>query len=354
MKNNRIWKNLLLMLLPLLVLAVTALLDPHIIRMEQAWRQITPLWLAAAFACTALYWIFDATTHWFTARAMHCRQSWPSAFLTGMVGIFYNALTPFAMGGQPMQVLQMRKQGIPTGTASSLLVFKFFAWQVVTTLLGTLGLILYGHTVTDSPAMTVLFLIGYALNAGCLILAALALVLHDRLARCGRAVLRFLARIRLIKTPESLTRYHNLWDHFLQDYRQATRFALDKTKRVLPILLFAALTAVATFSVTYCVYRGLGLGEKGYGTLLLMQALLSVSVSYIPLPGASVASEGGFYLIFSRLFPGAYCFPGMLLWRIFTYYIHLPFGFAATVADGFLTKPRRQPPEVSRFFRTPK
>lgn len=346
MKKNSIWKKILLVLLPLCVLAIVALLDPSIADMGDAWAQISPLWLAAALLCAALYWVFDGTTHYFTSRAMHCRQSWPGSFLTSMVGIFYNAVTPFAMGGQPMQVLQMRKQGISTGAASSLLVLKFLAWQVVTTILGTIGLILYGHIVMDSTAMTVLFVIGYVLNAGCLVLAVLALVLHDWLARCGKAILRMLARIRLIKKPQTLEKYNAHWDHFLQDYRQATRFALDNWKNMLPILLFAALTAAATFSITYCVYRGLGLQEEGYATVLLMQALLTVSVSYIPLPGASVASEGGFYIIFAQLFPGAYRFAGVLLWRAFTYYANIIFGLVAVVLDGFITKPRQHTPDL--------
>ena len=52
-----------------------------------------------------------------------------------------------------------------------------------------------------------------------------------------------------------------------------------------------------------------------------------------PLPGASVASEGGFYLFFAMFFPGEMMFVAMMLWRLFTYYANIVCGAMFVVFD---------------------
>ena len=51
-----------------------------------------------------------------------------------------------------------------------------------------------------------------------------------------------------------------------------------------------------------------------------------------PMPGASGASEGTFYLAFSPLF-GDYLTTAMLIWRLASYYLTIVLGYIAVVAE---------------------
>ena len=91
---------------------------------------------------------------------------------------------------------------------------------------------------------------------------------------------------------------------------------------------------IGYLSVTYCVYRGLGFSAVPYPEMTLLQAMLSIGVAFVPLPGASVATEGGFYALFTTYF-GDSRLIAMLIWRFLTYYLTILLGLLAVVIDGF-------------------
>jgi hypothetical protein len=67
--------------------------------------------------------------------------------------------------------------------------------------------------------------------------------------------------------------------------------------------------------------------------VLAVQFLLYITASFTPLPGASGAQEGGFYLFFKSFFPDSLIFAALLIWRFVTYYLFIIIGFLAVLAD---------------------
>jgi len=86
-------------------------------------------------------------------------------------------------------------------------------------------------------------------------------------------------------------------------------------------------------SISYCVYRSLGQSALSYPDILTLQFLLYIAASFTPLPGASGAQEGGFYIFFQGVFPAEQLVGALLLWRFFTYYFTLIIGFGAVMVD---------------------
>ncbi len=336
MKNKGIWKKILFVILSLLVLGLVAILDPNVKDIATVMTNITPGWFGLAILSMLLYYVLDTVMYLLACRYMEIPQGWKDGLLTTMLGFFYSALTPFQSGGQPMQVLQMRRRGITVGASTSVLILKFLAWQIVVTVLGTAGFVFLGGDVLDGgAAMLVLFILGYLINAGCIVLALLAFLKPKWIFAIGERLLDFLHRHKLIKKQEMLERSHATWKNTIIDYELAVRFALRHTRGMLMILLCAAAEAMAYMMVTYFIYRGLGFNEHPFYYVVLLQGLLYIAVSFIPLPGASIASEGGFYMVFSKLFTPAARFPAMLLWRAITYYGTIVLGLVAVIVDGF-------------------
>ena len=73
------------------------------------------------------------------------------------------------------------------------------------------------------------------------------------------------------------------------------------------------------FTVTYWVYRALGLHEYGILTVTILQAVISVSVDMLPLPGGMGISETLYMVMFVPVF-GPLLLPSMLLSRGISYY----------------------------------
>lgn len=336
MKTHKksLWKKLLVLPLSLIVLVAVALLDPSIKNIESAMQQISPWWIAGAFFCMLIYYFMDAMMYHIAIRLMKYPQKLYEGILTTMLGFFYSALTPFQSGGQPMQVLQMRRRGIPVGVATSVLMVKFLAWQIAVTILGTLGLIFEGsNAFGDTIASMIMLVVGYVVNAACVVLALLVLLKSSWVLHVGNLILALLKRIRLIKKEERYASMCATWERTIRDYDQAIHFALQHKVQMSMILLISLVEAVAYMAVTYFIYRGFGFNEAHFVHVILLQGLLFMAVSFIPLPGASIASEGGFYLVFDHLFSAASRFPAMLLWRVCTYYLSIILGLAAVVTD---------------------
>lgn len=333
-KKSGLWKKLLFVLLSLVVIVVIALMDPSLSSMDEVLKKVEPVFLALAFICMLSYYFFDTVMYQLACRFMETPQRLKDGIVTTMLGYFYSALTPFSSGGQPMQVIQMRKRGMKVGTATSVLMLKFLAWQLVITILGTLGFIFLGKSILNGGAtMLIMYIIGFLANAGCVVLAGMVLLKPSWVFRTGDRLLDYLHRHRLIKSNETWKRAHENWEKTIADYTDAVHFALKHTRGMLLILLSAAIEAVSYMAVTYFIYRGFGFNEVSFLHIVLLQGMLYVAVSFVPLPGASIASEGGFYLVFTNLFTPAMRFPAMLVWRILTYYVTILLGFVAVIVD---------------------
>lgn len=342
-KRLDIYKKILVVLLSFGVLFAIGFMDPDVKNIDEAMRNIESGWIAGAFLCILLYYFFDGLMMHFTIRIMGYPQSMFENMLTTMVGFFYSALTPFQSGGQPAQVIQMRGRGIPVGVSTSVMMVKFLAWQISIVILGILGLFWHGTAGFGSSvgSMTIL-IFGYLINGGVLLLSALAMFRFKWISSLGINTLNLGHRLRIIKSEEALERHHEGWRNTVNDYREATRFTLANPKTMFLIWLISFAEAFFYMAVTYCVYRAFGLSTYSVIYVVLLQSMLFIAVSFIPLPGASIASEGGFYLVFSGLFSVGARFPAMLIWRMFTYYASLVLGLVAVIIDGFLAKrPKR-------------
>ena len=333
-KRNQALQRVLVVVLSIAVLVGFVLFDKDVQRLDNVLAAMSPWWLIGALLCVLLYFLGDTTMYLIACRDMGARQPFFEGLITTMIGFFYSALTPLASGGQPFQVIQMRARGINVGTATSVLMVKFMAWHIAMSIVGALGFIFCGQMLlNESSTMFVMFIVGYLLHALCAAAGFLLMLRPALVQRAGNAVVGFLGRLLFRRKPERTERIQKVWDGFVSDYKQAVAFAVRHRMGMLCIVLTALTEVLAYLGTTWFVYRGLGLDGVGFWTMTLMQAALSISVAFVPLPGASIATEGGFYAVFTRFF-GEARLVGMLIWRALTYYLAILLGLAAVLIDG--------------------
>ena len=310
--KKQAWKRILVVLLTLAVLVGFVVFDKDVGNIAEVLQSVSPPWLIGALLCALLYFLGDTLMYQIACRDMQIPQPLHEALITTMIGFFYSALTPLSSGGQPFQVLQMRGRGINVGTATSVLMVKFMAWHIALSCVGLMGAVFCGGTLLqESTTMFVLFCIGFLLHLFCAGTGLLLMVRPQLVYRAGRAVVGFVG-----------------------EYKQAVAYSLQHRAGMVQIVLVAFVEVTAYLSVTYCVYRGLGFSEVTYPTMTLLQGMLSIGVAFVPLPGASIATEGGFYALFTTYF-GDFRLAGMLVWRFLTYYLVILLGLVAVLVDGF-------------------
>ena len=340
MKKSGTLQRVLVILLTVAVLVGFVVFDQDMQNIGDVLKQISPWWFIGALGCMLLYYLGDTLMYLLACDFMQVRQSFGNGLLTTMIGMFYSALTPFSSGGQPFQIIQMRQRGINVGTATSVLMVKFLAWHSIVTLLGVLGFtVLQGEVMEGGVVMLVLYIIGFLIHAGCLTLGVLLLFKPKWVRSVGKRIIGWLAKFRyFVKHPEKAEKMSAAWDKFIEDYKTAMVFAMHHKKGMLAIIAVAFVEVVSYMAVTYFIYRGMGFETESVATIVLMQALLSMGVAFIPLPGASVGSEIGFKRVFSKYFLNGTQTAGMLIWRVLTYYLTIACGMLAVLIDGFRKK----------------
>ena len=303
-------KQKFLIILPLLLFGLTA----WIIGTNQEFPQILLVirqvnFSYLVFACLLMggYWLLNAGI----LKALFQRNqrplSWKNAIQLTMVGQYYSAITPFASGGQPAQILSMSAKQIPVGCATSLLMVKFLIYQV-TVVLYALGFFLWQyHYIQRTLAGSFTWiLLGLALNGVLILLIILALLKRDWMESKLKRLIDFIGSRRANFQTET---WKEKMNRTLSDYETSAKEVQAAPKIACKVFLLTFLQLTAYFAVSWAIYRSFGLSQIGVVRILALQALLYMAISFIPTPGNAGASEGGFLAIFHLLFTGTPAIP---------------------------------------------
>ncbi len=304
-----------------------------------ALRSSDPFWIGAAVLSYGIFLIFEAMGVHVFFRQQGLKPKFRSTLLVSIIGMFYSSVTPAATGGQPMQVFSFKKRGIPAGISSSALAVKFFCFQVALLSLGGLFWILHPDIVNACVNRArVIVVTGFVLN-GITVAAVLLLAINKNIVRGIITLLINLGKkLRIVK---DVARTTSKLDAALADFHASVDMVTHHPGQLLVLVLISCIQVMGLMSVSYCVYRAMGQSGHLFGEILALQFLLYIGASFTPLPGASGAQEGGFYIFFQDIFPANKMLGALLLWRFFTYYLSLIVGLGCVVWDSSTSMKRK-------------
>lgn len=276
---------------------------------------------------------------WYMMRSFGIRLKKRICFLFSSVGFFFSCITPSASGGQPMQIYYMKKEKIPIPFATVILMVVTITYKLVLVVTG-LGILLFGREIRERYLGEVLpvFYLGVLLNVFCVALMTV-LVFHPVLAEIILTKgMGLLERIRLMRRKEERRRK---LQEAMKVYRETAAY-LEKHRRVIFwVILITFAQRLALFAVTWVVYLAFGLSGTAVWDVILLQAVISVSVDMLPLPGGMGISEALFLRIFPTVFQGM-LLPGMVISRGLGYYSQLLISAMFTVAAQIYYTLRRE------------
>ena len=178
-----------------------------------------------------------------------------------------------------------------------------------------------------------MFYLGTMLNVFC-VRAMLILVFHPVLARTIMVKgLALLEHARLLKKRAARLEKLNL---SMDKYRETAVYLKDHKMVLVNVFAITMFQRFALFAATWFVYRSFGLSGFPAGVILLLQAVISVSVDMLPLPGGMGISEKLFLMIFVPVFGARLLLPGMILGRGLGYYTELVLSAVLTIVANFV------------------
>lgn len=265
------------------------------------------------------------------------KELWKLSFRTVMLGRYYDNITPAAVGGQPAQILQMRKTGkIPNGMATAIPIFSMISGQI-TFLLVAIPCFLFSGILFEYPLLTTAAWIGLLFFAFWPVMVVGTMFFPKPTAKFINLIVRFFAKIKIIKNRDEAIKKV---EEEVADYAENVKLIIKKPGVGGWVMVMSFFSNMLLSFIPFFVLIAFG-GNIDFGECFLMTTAVRAAVYFAPTPGNAGVAEGTFYIVFSRLSTG-YVFWAMMLWRLFSYYVYIITGPLIYLSMHFEKKRKEQ------------
>ncbi len=270
-----------------------------------------------AVLCMISYFVFEGINNKMILSSLGKKIKLISSVKYSIIGFFFSGITPAATGGQPMQIYYMNKDGISVENATLSLMVQLASFQIITIGLGIVGAIVNTELFTDGFIW--LFLIGTFIKMIGLSIMIIGLFYSKFSKKLVNIIIKILEKFKYDKLEEKKKQFNNMIDNYNKD----AKYIKENKEIIFKSLCIVFLQFIVYYTISYFVYRSFGLNSFSWIKLIMMQALLFVSVSSLPLPGSVGVSEGGFLRIYSIIYGSAVLGSAMILNRVINFYLFM-------------------------------
>lgn len=305
-------------------------------------------WLLGGVLLFFLMFFADAMIFFFLIRKSTGKSKFFTAYKVSAVGKYFDAITPFSVGGQPSQILNLTRSNISAGIATSIPIIKLIIYNIVYTVVLTLFFIFGIPFLPTGSSLNELLLILFKIFAAIgIIVTALTSVVFILVGSgkiVGRSLVRGIVKVGYaFKIVKDYRKSYNKIMRQVLEYQSSISY-LNKHKGTLAICVaFCLLEVFAYFSIPFTVVMAFSNIELTNATAVF--SLLCICITkfiicqmaavVIPLPGGTGMMEFSFIAMFgvSSLIGSKYIVLGLLAWRFLTYYFPIIQGFTISTID---------------------
>lgn len=254
-------------------------------------------------------------------KSFDIRLSFKKCMNYAFIGFYFSAITPSASGGQPVQVYYMKRDHINVSHSSLTLLIVTVIFQIVMLLYGLFMYFFeYEFIMANVRGIKWLLLFGVVINLILIAFIFAAIFSKKIITKFILSIIKFLAKIRVVKNIDS-TRENVLQQ--IDEYSNGARFIKKNPLLLIKVALVTIIQKTAVYSVPFFIYQSFHLSGHSLMQVLAIQALLTIAVSSLPLPGAVGVTETSFMTLFKIFFSSGLILPAMLLSRGISFYAML-------------------------------
>lgn len=300
--------------------------------------QANGAYVLPGIACVLLYIAGEAVILFYLLRTQKIRIPFFHCWLFSCTGFFYSSITPSASGGQPMQVLLMRRDGVPVAVSTVVLAIVTITYKLVLVLLGAVVLLFRPASlmVYLEPVKSVIIL-GLVLNVVC-VLALFLLVFDPHIVRL--LATKLLSLVNRLRPLQDYEKQSQRIDRVIGQYQGAAEFFRSQKHTVAHVFFITVIQRLALFLITWFTYRAFSLSGSSLPLITGLQSMISVAADMLPFPGGMGISENLFLEIFQPIFGEDLVIPAMMISRGISYYTQLLICGAMTVAAPLWFRPK--------------
>lgn len=239
---------------------------------------------------------------------------------------FFNGITPFSTGGQPMEIYMLTEHNISVMEATNLSIQSFIFYQIALVLFGLIAVIynFIFKIFPQSPVLRKFVLLGFLINTLVAIILILLIISEKVTRKIAKDIIKFLSDLKIIKDKDKIEKsvYTKLDEFHKSAVTIRKRKGLFTKAIILNILSLACLYIIPLF-IVYSI------GD--YTSLNIMDSVVSSAYvlligSFVPIPGASGGIEFGFLQFYGNFLDKPVISGVLIVWRFITYYLGIILG----------------------------
>ena len=293
-------------------------------------------WLAGGLGIYIVYIVVQVLMYYVLIKDITGKKRLGLAYDVAIVGKYYDNVTPFAVGGQPMQIVRLTKNGVSAGTSTSIPIIKMMLNSFVNVILATLFFIFGVPKIPATSAFNNLLLTLLIILGVIGLIITIIIVLFTFLVGAGglvtrsfiSGIIRFGYKLGIVKNYRQTLK--KVLDQ-VAEYKVSFRFMWKKKKMLVKMLILCVLEclsyAIMPYFVTRAFATSIGFSEGLFFIICISQYYIcSMASCFLPLPGGTGLMEISFIFLFG-LIVGDNIVWALLAWRILSYYMILVHGF---------------------------
>jgi len=297
-------------------------------------------WLLIGAGIMFLSWVCETVVLQIMLRSEHERMPFHEALRIPLVEQLFNAITPFAAGGQPAQLFAMLQSGVEGGRASSVLLMKFVVYQFMV-LINFVFTMFIGFERLSIHIGPLAWLIVFGMLIHVTVIIGLLLVMYYyRLTK--KLVAICLVPVGWILGQERRQKMAAQLDTKIDTFYKESLHLKQEKKKVLMAAVVTLVQLLLLYSVPYFVLLALHISHVNIIRVMVMHVMIVMIVSIFPIPGGSGGAEYSFKTIFATYITNsAHLVLAMMLWRFLTYYMGMIAGIIAVA-----NQPKRKAKQI--------
>ena len=265
-----------------------------------------------------------------------------SRLKVALLGKFYDNVTPFAVGGQPMQIHYLYKKGFSGGVSSAVILIRYFAqmfcYTIVSLIFMACNTAVLGRI---DPTWQYIITVGAWLGLVVNMFLPLMIVMFAIVPKFARGLASLVvglgAKIKIVKDKQATMAKA---EKVVSDFRAGFKIMSRRPLHLIGLVFFCLLEVILTFSLPYFVMRaysalptdgGLG-GLELYFMVIALNIYCTQAVAIIPTPGNAGAIEGVLVSAYVAIAVTSLSW-ALFTWRFAVYYIYLIIGMGLVIFE---------------------
>lgn len=284
-------------------------------------------WIIVALLCFFIGVGFEAKAYQEIIQGYEYDYTFKKSYRMLLITKFFNGITPFSSGGQPMQIYMLKKDGVRITKATNIIIQNFIIYQAALVIFGIIAIIinnslnLFAEVILLKKLVTLGFIIN-TLVMVCLIVISFSNKFNHFVVSKG---INILSKLKLIKDKEQT---QIKWREKVDDFHEGAEYLKKNKMLCIRTFIYNMIYLALNYLMPYFVILALAKTTTEATPLktICASAYVLIMGSFVPIPGASGGIEYGYLRFFGNFISGTLLKASLLIWRTISYYLPMLIG----------------------------